>query len=199
MTKGDAVSFIYNVLSAGAVTDDTAKKYPKPVIEAALKFAIQDALSSANGRSIVMSYLEVKEHVVNVFASQGVCYCLFPSKPLGGFRGLKEAAPYMGANPYGIHDSYTKSGMMRVLKRANMQVGIYPLNNKVYFTMDPGRETVSLFYCDDIREMEDDEELFIDGRHAAVVQQAINLLMVSDRRVMDTLNQQNEDGSRATN
>ena len=199
MTKGDAVSFVYNLLSAGAVTDDTEKKYPKPVIEAAIKFAIQDALSSANGRAVVSSYLEVKEKVVNVLETQGRYFCLFPSQPLGGFSGLLEAAPYAGANPYGIHKSYTKLGMMRVLKRANMQVGIYPLDSKIYFTSNPGREEVSLFYCEDIKDLEDDDQLFVDGRHMAIIQQAINLLMVSDRRVMDTINQQNEDGSGATN
>lgn len=199
MTKGDAVSFVYNVLSAGAVTDDTAKKYPKPVIEAAIKFAIQDALSSRNGRAIVSSYLEVRENILSVESSDGRYFCSFTTLPLGGFRGIIEASPYAGANPYGIHDTYSKLGMMRVLKRANMQIGIYPLNNKVFFTSNPGRDSVSLFYCQDIKDMEDEDQLFVDGRHVAIIEQAVNLLMVSDRRVMDTLNQQNEDGSRATN
>lgn len=197
MTKGKFVSLVTSVLGGGIPVDDVKKKYHPQVIAANIEVVFSDIVEKNRDEfKTLLSYKSFNQEVKSV---DGRDYIDFPVDGLGGFRGVKSVAPFEGAVSYGWVQNPIKSFMMQTLKGGHGRTRVYPMDGKIFFSRPTGESEVSVLMVPSVTSLSDDDELIVDGFGTELLNGVLGVLALTDRRIMDLINQQSEDARRRAN
>lgn len=164
MTKGEFIEFIQHNLSGGASVQDKESKFSIEVIEVAVGIILQDLASMdvRPGAVNIMNWLISKSKTAVVLDDNGRKYFMAPMEGLAGPNSLKHVGLEVGSPSFSIHSSYPAMSMMSELKGESMRTGVYPSNNRWYFTKNVLFDSVYVTMVPSFREYDDTDE-FVAG------------------------------------
>lgn len=169
---------------------DKAEKYSPEMIELAVGMILSDlaSIDVRPGADNIINSLISKSAKGEVKEDSGDFYFEFPLSPMAGPSSLRHISlTRMGAS-ISIHPSRPAMMMMVELKGGSMGLGVYPDNNRWYFTSDPLQEEVYVSMIPAFSEY-DDEDDFVAGDQYLVLYQRIQEMFESaSRRLLDQRN-----------
>jgi hypothetical protein len=193
MKKGRFVEYVQHNLSAGLVVDDTEKKFPEQVIDAAIDLVIADLLNLSGNP--LNKLLVPKTSEVTVESTGDRKYIELPYESVSGTRGVLMISPSLDSSPFRVYSNFRDYHLYKELQGPNMGNGLYPMEGKYFFGRNPILDSVFVtMYCS-LSEYDNDDELTLGSNHILVYGKIIEMLTINIQRVEDRVNNQGPDGN----
>jgi hypothetical protein len=179
-TKRIGIELLQNRLASGDVPADLRGRYAKPVIAELLNRVYSDILNED-------SYKKKDISVVATLSRQGTSgayYITIPKRLMQGSTSITWVESCGNWHP--LRNGKTENKVLNIIQPQTEDITCYLSGETLYFNGTPG-ESIELTYVPNVREMEDEDVLYMTGAETTVFNMVVDLIRKTDTRPEEVL------------